>query len=384
MPTITLPGPDGRPAPFTPSAPRGLPDRADRPLPRVALAAAHVIADALAPADPTARASLDWDATLAVRHRLWDLGLGVAEAMDGAQREAGLDASTALELIRRTLAEARARPGARVVCGCGTDGLEPGHRTTVSDVLDAYLRQAEAIESAGGRLVLRPSRELAAVARSPDQVALVCERLLAQVREPAVVGWPIADGEPSADDPDDTQAVAAVMIEVIRRNAAKVDGVIVGPAAPGGLAALRRRLPPGMRLYTGDETGYPGPLDGDADGHADALLGILGAIAPVASAALSALGEGDAARCRALLDATVPLARHVAAPPARLGAVDVACLAWLNGEQPAFALPGGLQSARGAVHLAALFRLADAAGLLRDPERACARMRALMAVHGVG
>lgn len=387
MPTIKLPGPDGRPVPFTTSSPRDWPRRAVGPFPRAAFAAVHVVADPLSTADVATGCALDWDATLAVRHRIWDLGLGVAEAMDTAQRGAGLDAATALELIRRTVADARGRPGAQVVCGCGTDGLEPGPRTTVADVLEAYERQAEAIEAAGGRVVVMASRALAAIARSPDQYGLVYDRLLSQLREPAIVHWlgeafdPALAGYWGADELD---AATEVAVEVINRNAAKVDGVKLSLLDPEREIAMRRRLAPGVRLYTGDDLHYPELIEGDAHGHSDALLGILDAIAPAAASALAALGDGDVARYRAILAPTVPFARHVFAPPTPSYKVGLVCLAWLNGDQEAFAMVGGQQSARGALHLAELFRLADAAGLLRDPELACARMRALMAVHGIG
>jgi hypothetical protein len=387
MPTITLPGPDGRSAPFTLSPPVAWPDTAAGPFPRVAFAAAHVVADPRAAVDPWQGCALDWDATIAVRRRLWRLGLGVAEAMDTAQRGAGLDWPTSLELIRRTLDAARDHPGARVVSGCGTDDLELAPRTTVADVLAAYERQAEAIEAAGGRLVVMASRALAAIARSPDQYGLVYDRLLAQVREPVIVHWlgeafdPALAGYWGADGLD---AAMDVAVDVINRNAAKVDGVKVSLLERDREVAMRRRLAPGVRMYTGDDFDFADLIEGDAQGHSDALLGIFDAIAPAASAALAALGAGDVDRYRAILAPTVPLSRHVFSPPTRFYKTGIVFLAWLNGEQDAFAMVGGQQSARHALHLAELFRLADAAGLLRDPALACARMRALMAVHGLG
>jgi len=386
MPTLRLPAPDGRVEPFTTSVPRGYPERATGPFGRVAYAAAHVVADPLSPVDPWVGCALDWDATIAHRSRLWRLGLGVAEAMDTAQRGAGLDWPTSLELIRRSIDAARDHPGALLVNGCGTDHLDPDARTTVADVIAAYEMQAEAIEAHGGRLVLMASRALAGCARSPDQYALVYDRLLAQVREPVVIHWlgemfdPALAGYWGYSDPDDAMAV---VLAVIARHADKVDGVKVSLLDRDREIAMRRRLPAGVRMYTGDDFAFAGLIAGDAQGHSDALLGIFDAIAPAASAALSALARGDTERYHGILAPTVPLARHVFGAPTRFYKTGLVFLAWLDGLQDHFVMVGGQQSARNLLHLAQLFRLADAAGLLRDPDLACARMRALLATHGV-
>ena len=387
MPTITLPGPDGRLAPFTTSEPRGFPDVAERAFDRVALAAAHVVADPLSDVDARAGCALDWDATIACRIRLWDLGLGVAEATETAQRGAGLDWPTSLALIGRTLEASRTRPGARVFSGCGTDHLVPTDRTNVADVIAAYEHQAEAIERLGGRLIVLASRELAACARSPDQYGLVYDRLLSQVREPVILDWPGAACEPALAGywgTADPEAATEVALDVIRRNAAKVDGVRLPRLDRDREIALRRRLAPGVRTYTGHDADFPELIAGDAQGHSDALLALLDAIAPAASAALGALAAGEPARFHAILGPTVPLSRHLVAAPAPAATTGVVFLAWLNGLQSHFTMVGGRQSARHVLHLAELFRLADAAGALRDPGLACVRMRALLAVHGVG
>jgi hypothetical protein len=387
MPTITLPGPDGRLAPFTTSAPRGYPDVAQGPFDRLAFAAVHVVADPMSTVDPWVGCAVDWDATIACRARLWDLGLGVAEAMDTAQRGMGLDWPTSLELIRRSIDASRGRRGALVFSGCGTDHLVPTERTTVADVIAAYEHQADAIEGLGGRLIVMASRALAACARSPDQYGLVYDRLLAQVREPVIVHWlgdmfdPALKGYWGTDDLD---AAMDVAVDVINRNAAKVDGVKVSLLDKHREIAMRRRLAPGVRMYTGDDFDFAELIAGDAQGHSDALLGIFDAIAPAASAALTALGRGDAARFHEILGPTVPLSRHVFRAPTRFYKTGIVFMAWLNGQQSHFTMVGGQQSARHVLHLAELFRLADAAGLLRDPELACGRMRALLSVHGVG
>ena len=386
MPTIRLPGPDGRLAAFTTSAPHGLPEVAQGPFSRIAFSAAHVVADPLSAVDPWVGCALDWDATIACRSRLWRLGLGVAEAMDTAQRGMGLDWPTSLELIRRSIDASRDHPGARVFSGCGTDHLAPGDRITVADVLHAYEHQAEAIEGLGGRLILMASRALAACARSPDQYGLVYDRLLSQVREPVIIHWlgdmfdPALAGYWGGETLDDAMQVA---IDVINRNAAKVDGVKISLLDKDREIAMRRRLAPGVRMYTGDDFNFAELIAGDAHGHSDALLGIFDAIAPAASAALTALARGEVARFHEILGPTVPLSRHVFRAPTRFYKTGVVFMAWLNGLQDHFVMVGGQQSARSALHLAELFRLADAAGLLRDPELACARMRTLLATQGI-
>jgi hypothetical protein len=387
MPTITLPGLDGRLSPFTTSEPRGYPDVAQGPFSRIAFSAVHVVADPLSTVDPWVGCAVDWDATIAYRSRLWDLGLGVAEAMDTAQRGMGLDWPTSLELIRRSIDASRDHPGARVFSGCGTDHLVPGERLTVADVIDAYEHQAEAIEGLGGRLIVMASRALAACARSPDQYGLVYDRLLAQVREPIILHWlgdmfdPALAGYWGHDGLDEAMDVA---VEVINRNASKIDGVKVSLLDSDREIAMRRRLAPGVRMYTGDDLNFAELIAGDEQGHSDALLGIFDAIAPAASAALTALTRGDVAGFHAILGPTVPLSRHIFCTPTRFYKTGVVFMAWLNGLQDHFVMVGGQQSTRHVVHLAELFRLADAAGLLRDPGLACARMRALLVTHGIG
>ena len=393
-PTVHLPTAAGTLAPYTLRAPVAWPVPSSPPAwNRVAFAAAHVVADPLADVDPWLTAAIDWDATLAYRRHLWSLGFGVAEAMDTAQRGMGLDWPTSLELIRRSVAEARTMPGAVVFCGAGTDHLPPAAGMTLDRVIAAYEAQCEAVEAAGGRIILMASRALAACARSPEDYATVYGRVLAQVRAPVILHWLGEMFDPAlagywvgagglAADPDHARATQ-VCAGVIRANAAKVDGVKVSLLDAGKEVALRRQLPPGVRMYTGDDFNFAELIGGDASGHSDALLGIFDAIAPAASAALTALAEGDRARFDAILAPTVPLSRHVFAAPTRFYKTGIVFLAWLNGHQSHFAMVGGQQSARSVVHLAELFRLADAAGLLREPGLAVARMRAFLAVNGV-
>jgi len=390
--SVTLPGANGALAPYTLRMPHTFDLPAERPQwNRVALAAAHVVADPLAGTDPWVDVAIDWEATLAYRRYLWSLGFGVAEAMDTAQRGMGLDWSSSLALIRRTLAEARATPGAVVFSGAGTDHLPPDPATPLARIIGAYDEQCAAIEALGGRIILMASRALAACARSPDDYREVYARVLSQVREPVVIHWLGEMFDPAlagywtgraARDVDHRLAMD-VCADVLAAHASKIDGIKISLLDASKEIELRSRLPHGVRMYTGDDFNFAALIGGDAAGHSDALLGIFDAIAPAASAALSALARGDRAKFVAILAPTVPLSRHVFASPTRFYKTGVVFIAWLNGHQSHFTMVGGQQSARSLVHLAELFRLTDAAGLLQDPERAVARMRTLLALHGV-
>jgi hypothetical protein len=303
----------------------------------------------------------------------------------------GLDWPTSLELIRRSAALARTIPGAVVSGGAGTDHLAPDPSLSLDAIVAAYEEQCAAVEATGARIILMASRALAAVARSPDDYHRVYGRVLAQVKAPVILHWLGEMFDPalagywtgrSVHDPRHAKATD-VCAAVIAGNAAKIDGIKVSLLDDAKEIALRRRLPPGVRMYTGDDFNFAALIGGDASGHSDALLGIFDAIAPAASAALSALATGERARFDAILAPTVPLSRHVFAAPTRFYKTGVVFLAWLNGHQSHFTMVGGQQSARSLVHLAELVRLADAAGLIRDPELASRRMRALLAVHGV-
>jgi hypothetical protein len=384
MATINLPTDDRRLAPYTTRTPRHFPSRGGA-FNRVALAAAHVVADPLTMGDPWLEAAIDWDATLAYRRHLWRLGLGVAEAMDTAQRGMGLDWPTSLELIRRSVDAAADCPGAVLFCGAGTDDLPPGAHA-LDQVIAAYERQLAAIERAGGRIILMASRALAAAARGPDDYAMVYHRILAQVKEKVIIHWlgdmfdPALAGYWGHRDLDQAAAVA---LDVIARNAGKIDGVKISLLDKEREIAMRRRLPKGVRVYTGDDFNYAELIAGDAAGYSDALLGIFDAIAPAAAAALAALARGGDNEFYDILAPTVPLSRHIFRAPTRFYKTGVVFMAYLNGHQGHFVMVGGQQSARSLLHLAELFRLADAAGLIADPDRACARMAAVLRTHGI-
>jgi hypothetical protein len=386
MTTIRLPRADRSMESFRLSAPRHDFRPSALPRNRVALAAAHVVADPLAAIDPWLAAAPDWDRTIAFREHLWDLGLGVAEAMDTAQRGMGLDWTMALDLIRRSVDAARGRKGAVVFSGAGTDHLSPEQTGGIDDIIAAYTMQFEAIEKLGGRIIMMASRALARVARGPDDYGTVYDRILSQAREPVIIHW-LGDmfdpalagywGTGSIDNAMDTA------IDVINRNASRVDGVKISLLDKDREIAMRRRLAPGIRMYTGDDFNYAELIEGDAKGHSDALLGIFDAIAPAAAAALGALAEGDSARFNAILAPTVPLSRHIFQAPTRFYKTGIVFMAWLNGHQDHFTMVGGQESTRSTLHLVELFRLADAAGLLSDPERAAKRMGTLLALRGI-
>jgi hypothetical protein len=384
--SLTLPRPDGTleryaPRPFTPFPSVSGPIRS-----RVGYAAVHVVADPLANINPTLDVALDWDATLAFRRYIWSLGLAVAEAMDTSQRGMGFSWQTAKELIRRSVAEARTVPGAVLGSGAGTDHLEPGPRVTLADVEAAYEEQCEYIESVGGRIILMASRALAACAKGSDDYVKVYGRILAQVREPVIIHWlgdmfdPALAGYWGSHDLD---RAAETLIAVVSEHAAKIDGVKISLLDQKREIAMRRRFPRGVRMYSGDDFDYPTTIRGDAEGHSDALLGIFDVIAPAASAALHALDAGDLATYERILAPTLPLSRHVFGDPTRFYKTGVVFMAYLNGHQSHFRMVGGMESARSVVHLAETFRLADRAGLLRDPEQATERMRRVLAVAGV-
>ncbi|TBB35127.1 dihydrodipicolinate synthase family protein [Rhizobium ruizarguesonis] len=386
MTTINLPL-DGKIAPYTlTGTPIALAKRDAKAFPRIAFAAAHVVADPLADNDPWLTQAIDWERTLAFRHRLWDLGLGVAEAMDTAQRGMGLGWPEARDLIRRALGEAAGRKDALIACGAGTDHLTPGPDVTIDTILRAYEEQIETVEAAGGRIILMASRALAAAAKGPDDYVRVYDRILRQVKEPVIIHWLGEMFDPALEgywgNGDHIKAMSTCL-EVIETHADKVDGIKISLLSKEKEVAMRRRLPKGVRMYTGDDFNYAELIAGDEEGHSDALLGIFDAIAPAASAALEALGRKSNHEFFDLLEPTVPLSRHIFKAPTRFYKTGVVFLAYLNGLQDHFVMVGGQQSTRSLTHLAELFRLADKARVLADPELAASRMQKVLAVHGV-
>ena len=384
MTAIRLPRADGTVAEHQLGEP-GAFTRPDGPLTsRTAYAAAHVVADPFGDNTPGAPVDVDWEATLAFRRHLWSYGLGVADAMDTAQRGMGMPWSTTAELIRRSAAEAQAC-GGLLACGAGTDQA-PADLASTDEVLAAYLEQIEVVEGAGANVIIMASRQLARVARSAEDYAKVYARLLEQVSRPVVLHWlgPMFDpalagywGSAQLTEATDT------VLQVIADHSAKVDGIKVSMLDEAHEVDMRRRLPDGVRLYTGDDFNYPTLVRGDGESYSHALLGIFDAIAPAASTALQALDRGDLASYDRLLEPTVALSRHLFGTPTYYYKTGIVFLAWLAGHQQGFRMVGGLESSRSPVHLAEVFRLADAAGLLPDPELAAGRMRTYLSTVGV-
>jgi Protein of unknown function (DUF993) len=391
--TINLPTADGRVAPYQirnaplAAAKNGPPPRFNR----IAYSAAHVVANPLADNDPWLDIAIDWDKTIAFRHYLWDLGLGVAEAMDTAQRGMGLDWKAAQALIRRALEAAKGREDALIACGAGADHLEPDPSVTIDEVIRAYEEQIETVEGLGGRIILMASRALAKAARGPEDYARVYGRILSQVKAPVIIHWLGEMFDPALENywgRNDHMEAMDVCFGVIADHADKVDGIKISLLSKEKEILMRRRLAEsnataGVRMYTGDDFNYAELIAGDEEGYSHALLGIFDAIAPAASAGLARLAAGDDAGFHDILAPTVPLSRHIFKAPTRFYKTGVVFLAYLNGFQDHFVMIGGQQSARSLPHFAELYRLADAARVLRDPDLATDRMRRFLAIGGI-
>ena len=370
---------------------------------RRAYAAAHVIPEVLADNTPGAPARLDWDATMAYRHELWSYGLGVADAMDTAQRGMGLDWVATQQLIKRTGVEAASVVAAGnpatagktvqdlVSCGAGTDQLDihtlPSGEAGLKAVLEAYREQIAVVSEAGPKVILMASRALAKVASGPEDYLKVYSTLLQEVDQPVILHWLGTMFDPALAGywgSDDVSAATQTFLGLIKDNAAKVDGVKVSLLDASHEVALRAALPEGVRLYTGDDFNYPELIDGDGSHHSDALLGIFAAIYPAASAALQNYDAGNPAKAREILDSTRELGKHIFSAPTFYYKTGIAFMSWLNGKQPGFQMVGGLHSGRSVCHLARTFELADLAGLLKDPALAAFRMSDYLRINGVG
>jgi hypothetical protein len=351
---------------------------------RVAFAAAHVVADPRGENVPGAPAAIDWDATLAFRRHLFRYGLGVAEAMDTAQRNMGLDWPATQELITRSSALAREH-GALIASGAGTDQLlVPAG--SLEEVTRAYLEQVEFVEAAGSQVIMMASRQLAAIARSAEDYLHVYSTVLAQASRPVILHWLGEMFDPQLSGywgSPDIPTATRTFLDLINEHSAKVDGVKVSLLSADHEQELRAALPAGVRLYTGDDFNYPELIEGDGVHHSDALLGAFAAIAPAAAAALSALDEDDIVGYRREMEPTLALSRHIFAAPTYYYKTGIAFLAWLNGHQNGFGMVGGLQSARSVPHLARVFELANEAQLLTDPDLAAHRVGLLLATAGL-
>jgi len=383
--TLRLPAADGSLTDYRVAECFKYPDSGRPPVSRIPYAAVHVVADPLADTTPVSPAVIDWETTLAFRRHIWSYGLGVAEAMDTAQRGMGLDWAAARELIRRSVAEAKAVRG-RIVCGVQTDHLPPGSVRTLREVEAAYEEQCEFVEAQGGQVVLMASRELARIAKSADDYHRVYGTVLSGLSSPALIHWlgevfdPQLRGYWGSNDLD---VAMATLLAIIDGNRAKVEGLKLSLLDQRREVEMRRRLPGGVHMFTGDDFDYPTTILGDDGYYSDALLGAFDAIAPAASAALLALDAGDREAFGSILEPTVPLSRHIFEAPTYFYKTGIVFLAYLNGHQHHFRMVGGLESGRSTVHLAQLFVLVDRAGLLRDAEIAVDRMRRVMSIFGV-
>jgi len=355
----------------------------DKDSTRVVYSAAHVVADPFSDSAPMGLPGIDWDKTMAFRHHLAGLGLGIAEAMDTAQRGMGLDWAQSLELIRCTKAEL---PNALVANGCGTDHLSDGELYSLEDVRRAYLEQVEAIQNVGGRIILMASRALARVANGADDYISIYNDVLAACEDPVILHWlgdmfdPALAGYWGAQSFEDA---LPTVLEIITANEAKVDGIKISLLDAAKEITMRQQLPATVRMYTGDDFNYPELIGGDGDTFSHALLGIFDPLANHAASAIAALSKGDAATFHAILDPTVPLARHIFRAPTRHYKTGVVFLAWLNGHQDHFKMLGGAEAMRALPYFVDCFKLADACGALAKPDLACERMGHLLKLYGV-
>ena len=353
---------------------------------RTVYAAAHTVMDARNSKDPWDAPAVDWDATMAFRHRLWALGMKIAEAMDTSQRGLGLDWSGAKELIQRSLAESRTVPGADLACGAGTDQLDPAEARSLDDVVAAYEEQLEHVEACGGRAILMASRALSSVATAPDDYLDVYGRLISGAREKVILHWLGDMFDPKLAGywgSTDVPAAMQTVVDLIGAHSDKVEGIKISLLEVAHEESLRARLPAGVKMYTGDDFNFADMIEGDGTRYSHGLLGIFDPIAPAAAAAFARLAKGDVAGYREILDPTVPLSRCIFEAPTQYYKAGVVFLAWLSGLQDHFHMLAGLESSRGIVHYAEVFRLADQAQLFADPDLAASRMRILLGTYGI-
>ena len=349
-----------------------------KPFNRVAFAAAHVVADPL-------KGGIDWKGTIAYRRYLLNLGFGIAEAMDTSQRGMGLDWPDALELIRRSIDDAGPEKSKLIYSGCGTDHLHLAEAHSLDQVIKAYVLQLHSIQKLGGRIIMMASRALVRAAKTPGDYIKVYSAVLREADHPVILHWlgpmfdPALRGYWGAED---YTGAMRTCLAVINENVKKVDGIKISLLDAEKEINMRRRLPASVKMYTGDDFNYADLIAGDASGHSHALLGIFDAIAPAASIALSALAKDNLKKFHSILAPTVALSRLIFQSPTQFYKTGIVFLAWLNGHQVHFIMVNGAQSARPLSHLVEIFKLADAAGLLRKPDLALQRMKQLLAIYG--
>jgi hypothetical protein len=275
--------------------------------------------------------------------------------------------------------------GGDLVVGVNTDHLAEEH-LTLDQVVAAYLTQLEVAEEAGAGVVLMASRHLAAAAESAADYERVYREVLARAGSPVVLHWL---GEAfdarlrgyfgSTDSAEASRTVLRIMGD----NADRVRGIKMSLLNAQSEIDVRRELPEGATLFTGDDFNYVSLIEGDEFGHSDALLGAFAAVAPSASAAISALDEGNVERYREILAPTEALSRQIFAAPTQYYKTGVAFMSWLNGHQKSFSMVGGLHSGRSLVHLSEIVRLANVANALEQPELALERWHGMLAGNGI-
>ncbi|MFC4025611.1 dihydrodipicolinate synthase family protein [Oceanobacillus longus] len=383
--SIKLPNKNGELYTYTPREPVSF-DIPEKPFSkRIVYSAAHVVANPLADTDPINNSKIDWETTLEYRHYLWSLGLGVAEAMDTAQRGMGLNWEHAKDLISRSVREAKSVHG-RIASGAGTDHLIAHPNLTLEEVEQAYEEQCEFVEKQGGRIILMASRALAVCAKTPEDYERVYRNILDKVSQPVILHWlgdmfdPALKGYWGHENVDEAMEVC---LRVIKENEAKIDGIKISLLDDKKEIRMRRLLPDSVKMYTGDDFNYPSLIKGDEQGYSHALLGIFDAIAPAAASAMHALDAGDLKKYDSLLEKTVPLSRHIFQKPTYAYKTGVVFLAYLNGHQSHFRMIGGAEGQRSIIHLSEIFVMADEAGLLKDPEMAAERLKIILAQAGV-
>lgn len=380
---LQLPNKNGALAPYSLTSEPVVGTPIDQDSVRVVYSAAHVVADPFSDTALLGTPGIDWNKTMEFRHHLAGLGLGIAEAMDTAQRGIGLDWAQSLELIRRTKA---ALPNALVANGCGTDHLSESAIHSLDEVRSAYLAQAAAIQAAGGRIILMASRALARAAQGPEDYIAIYNDVLAACDEPVILHWLGDMFDPALArywGADEFEDALPTVLEIIVTNAAKIDGIKISLLDAAKEVTMRQQLPTSVRMYTGDDFNYPELIAGDGDTFSHALLGIFDPLANHAASAVAALNIGDEAEFHALLGPTVPLARHIFCAPTRHYKTGVVFLAWLNGHQDHFKMLGGAEAMRALPYFVECFKLADQCGALRKPDLACARMGQMLKLYGV-
>jgi hypothetical protein len=382
---VTLPVGRGQLVRHTMNDPVSHPVDAPPPRSRMAYAAVHVVADPLHASASSGPGCVDWETTIRQRERTWQLGLGVAEAMDTAQRGMGIEWPDVQRLVRETLT-AGGRQGGKTVVGITTDNLAPG-RQSLDAITDAYLEQLAFVEDLGGSVVMMASRQLTASAETPDDYLKVYDAVLSSAQRPVVLHWLGAAFDPRLEGywgAGDLDSAMSLVIDLLATHAEGIDGIKVSLLEPDREITLRMQAPASIKVFTGDDFHYVDLIEGRDGQHSHALLGAFAAIGPVARAALARLDEGDTVGYRALLEPTLPLSRLIFEAPTAYYKTGIAWLAYLQGQQDHFKMLGGLESGRSLAHLVRIFTEADGLGMLRDPDLAAQRMQAMLATHGLG